>query len=95
MPSTHRSLCEDERADVKECLLGQKRVRRTSPFAHLLDFALVRSFDINTCINTGQCFFLEDDFQFFFVVSRVKKNLPFPEDPLIDGYNWPSFKYLN
>lgn len=27
MPSTHRSLCEDEREDFKECLLGHKRVR--------------------------------------------------------------------
>ncbi|CAF0804309.1 unnamed protein product [Adineta steineri] len=31
----------------------------------------------------------------FMYQHRVKKNLPFPEDPLIDGYNWPSFKYLN
>ncbi|CAF0781829.1 unnamed protein product [Didymodactylos carnosus] len=26
---------------------------------------------------------------------RVKKGLPFPEDPVIDGYNWPKFKYLS
>jgi hypothetical protein len=32
---------------------------------------------------------------YVFSFYSVKKNLPFPEDPIIDGYNWPSFKYLN
>ena len=26
MPSTHRYLCEDEKADVRECMLAEKRV---------------------------------------------------------------------
>ncbi|UJR07699.1 hypothetical protein I4U23_011984 [Adineta vaga] len=61
MPSTQRSLCEDEKADVQECIHGQKRYLR----------------------------------QQYMYQHRVKKNLPFPEEPIIDGYNWPSFKYLN
>ncbi|CAF1105663.1 unnamed protein product [Adineta steineri] len=61
MPSSHRYLCEDEKDDVRECMLAEKRILRHQ----------------------------------FMYQHRVKKNLPFPEDPLIDGYNWPSFKYLN
>jgi len=26
---------------------------------------------------------------------RVKQNKPFPEDPVIDGYNWHRFKYIS
>ncbi|CAF0735510.1 unnamed protein product [Adineta steineri] len=61
MPSSHRYLCQDEKDDVRECMLAEKRILRHQ----------------------------------FMYQHRVKKNLPFPEDPLIDGYNWPSFKYLN
>ena len=59
MPSTHRTLCEDEKADVKECLFGQKRVGNILKFIHI-EFIFLSSnrfFVNNTCINIGNSLF--------------------------------------
>ena len=100
MPSARRYLCEDEKADMKECLFAEKRVSRSIicyEFAHLILF-FDDSFSVsNICISTGKDINLPlfNDRTSVSFFSSVKKNLPFPEDPLIDGYNWPSFKFIN
>jgi hypothetical protein len=101
MPSTHRYLCEDEKADVKECMLSEKRVNRSGLYPtnlHIILFFHYRSFVIIICTNIGKYLHVLYSFNVIkinFSFYSVKKNLPFPEDPIVDGYNWPSFKYLN
>ncbi len=36
MPSTRRYLCEDEKDDVRECMLAEKRVSRLIPHKTIL-----------------------------------------------------------
>jgi hypothetical protein len=37
MPSTRRFLCEDEKDDVRECMLAEKRVKKSKYFTKFLD----------------------------------------------------------
>ena len=43
MPSAHRYLCEDEKADMKECLFGEKRVKSSNYSIEIWIFLLVSS----------------------------------------------------